>query len=56
MRFYSHIDVTGLAPPQPADRAEPRVLPWPLAVAIIGGISAGLWAVLYRAAGAIFGF
>ena len=56
MRYFSHVSVGDVAPPQPADQAVPHLLPWPVAAAIIGGISAGLWALIYKLVGAVFGF
>ncbi len=56
MRYFSHVDVEHFAPPHPAESVEPHVLPWPAAVAVIVGISAGLWVLIYKLVGALFGF
>ncbi len=57
MRFYSHshMDVPAVAPLR-AHEAEPRPVSWPLAAAVIGGLSLGLWALIYRLLAALFGF
>ena len=56
MRSYTHIEMSGVAPPLPADTVEPRVLSWPLAAAVILGLSVGLWILVYRLLDALFGF
>ncbi len=50
MKVLSHMEVSGTLPVA-NQRAEPRPpLSWPLAVAVIGGLSVGLWVLVYRLA------
>ena len=55
MEISNRIGVTGIAQGATSP-IENKPLAWPLAAAVIVGLSVGLWVLAFRLLGAIFGF